>query len=270
MLMLVATPIGNLGDITLRALEALKSADLIACEDTRTTGTLLRHFGIRTRTVSYHEHNEAQSAAGLVALLQQGKTVALVSDAGTPLLSDPGARLVRAAVEAGIQVTPLPGASALLAGLTMSGLSAEQFYYAGFLPQKTKARQAVLANLASLGCTLVFYEAPHRLLETLADLQAHLGPREAAVARELTKLYEECQRGDLPGLIAHYTAQPPRGECVILVAGASAQESMSDAAIDAALQEALTRGSLKQAVEEVTALSQRPRRAIYQRALQLK
>lgn len=269
-LLLVATPIGNLGDITLRALEALKSADVIACEDTRTTAKLLSHFGIATRTLSYHEHNEAQSAAGLVALLQQGKTVALVSDAGTPLLSDPGARLVRAAVEAGITVTPLPGASALLAALTMSGLSAEQFYYAGFLPQKTKARQALLATLKPLICTLVFYEAPHRLLETLTSLRDQLGLREAAVARELTKLYEECRRGSLDDLIAHFTATPARGECVILVGGASAEAAMDDAAIDTALATALARLSVKQAVEEVTAVSGRPRREVYQRALALK
>lgn len=269
-LLLVATPIGNLGDITLRALEALKSADIIACEDTRTTAKLLNHYGITTRTVACHEHNEASAAAQLVEKLQAGNTIALVSDAGTPLLSDPGARLVAAAIAAGITVTPLPGASALLAALTMAGMPSDQFYFAGFLPQKNKQRDAALASLKALAATLVFYEAPHRLVETLGHLQQALGDRPAAVARELTKLYEECQRAPLSTLAAHYTQSPPKGECVVLVHGAAPEADMDDTAIDAALRDALQRLSVKEAVAEVTAASGRARSAIYQRALELK
>lgn len=268
-LLLVATPIGNLGDITLRALEALKSADLVACEDTRTTAKLLNHYGITTRTVACHEHNEASISAQLVTQMQNGARIALVSDAGTPLLSDPGARLVGAAIEAGIRITPLPGASALLAALTIAGLPAGEFYYAGFLPQKNKPLQALLARLKPIQATLVFYEAPHRLLDTLTALRDQLGDREGAVARELTKLYEECQRGNLSSIITHYEAHPPRGECVILLHGAAPDAAMDDAAIDRALESALQRGSVKQAVEEVTAASGRAKRDVYQRALAL-
>ena len=269
-LWLVATPIGNLGDITLRALELLKSVDLIACEDTRTTAKLLAHYGIEARTTAYHAHNEAAAAQQLLARLQAGANVALVSDAGTPLLSDPGARLVQAALAAGVGVSPAPGASALLSALTMSGLPAAQFFYGGFLPQKNKQREALLAAVKTLPATLVFYEAPHRLLESLEHLRATLGAREAAVARELTKLYEECRRGSLDQLIAHYRATPPRGECVILVQGAEAKAAMDDAAMDDALRQALARLSLKEAVAEVTAASGRPKRDVYQRALALK
>lgn len=267
--MVVATPIGNLGDITLRALEVLKSADLIACEDTRTTAKLLSHYGITTRTQAYHEHNEASATAQLIEKLQGGASIALVSDAGTPLLSDPGARLVAAARTAGIKVTPLPGASALLAALTMSGLPSDQFYFAGFLPQKTKPREALLGSLKSLQATLIFYEAPHRLVETLEHLQ-QLGDREAAVGRELTKLYEECPRGSLSELVSYYTARPPKGECVVLVTGATALETMNDEAIDTALRDALARLSVKEAVAEVTAASGRSKSVIYARALELK
>lgn len=269
-LWIVATPIGNLGDITLRALETLKSVDLIACEDTRTSGKLLAHYGITTRTLAYHDHNEASATPKLIAQLQQGATIALISDAGTPLLSDPGARLVQAAIAAGITVSPIPGASALLSALTMAGLPSDQFHFAGFLPQKNKPLQALLATLKTLQATLVFYEAPHRLVETLQTLATQLGDRPAAVARELTKLYEECQRATLGQLAAHYTQHPPKGECVILVGGAAPQEAMDAAAIDAAIKDALTRLSLKQAVEEVTAASGKARRDIYQRALELK
>ncbi len=268
--MVVATPIGNLGDITLRALEALKSADLIACEDTRTTAKLLNHYGITTRTMAYHEHNEATATAQLLEKLQAGSTIALVSDAGTPLLSDPGARLVKAARDAGVKVTPLPGASALLAALTMAGLPSDQFHFAGFLPQKTKPRDALLATLKSLQATLVFYEAPHRLLESLEHLQQSLGDRQAAVGRELTKMYEECPRGSLSDLIKHYTNKPPKGECVVLVHGLAELAVMDDAAIDAALRDALARLSVKEAVAEVTAASGRSKSLVYARALELK
>lgn len=269
-LSVVATPIGNLGDITLRALETLKAADLIACEDTRQTAKLLSHYGITSRTIAYHEHNEAAQAASLVEKLQSGVNVALVSDAGTPLLSDPGARLVKAAIEAGIKVTPLPGASALLAALTMAGLPSDGFYFAGFLAQKTKEQVVLFSHLKDLPATLVFYEAPHRLAETLTILKEQLGDREAAVARELTKMYEECRRGPLSELIAHYEATPPKGECVVLVHGAAAAAAMSDEAIDVALTDAMKRLSVKEAVAEVTAASGRARSEVYARALALK
>lgn len=268
-LFIVATPIGNLGDITLRALEVLKSVDRIACEDTRTSGVLLQHYGIRTPLTAYHHHNEAAASAQLVAALQAGERIALVSDAGTPLLSDPGARLVSAAIKAGVRVTPLPGASALLAALSIAGLPAEAFFYAGFLSSKTGERAERIAGLAHLPATLVLYEAPHRLGETLAALHDALGPRPAAVARELTKLHEECVRGTLPELLAHFTAHAPRGECVILVGGAQAG-TMDDAAIDAALRDALGRARMKEAVAEVATLSGRAKSAIYARALALK
>jgi len=269
-LFIVATPIGNLGDITLRALEILKSVDRIACEDTRTSLVLLRHYGIKAPLTAHHAHNEAASAEPLVAALQAGERIALVSDAGTPLLSDPGARLVSAAIEAGIRVTPVPGASALLSALTIAGLPATQFYYGGFLPTKTGARNAALAALATLPATLVFYEAPHRLVATLEAIHAQYGDREAAVARELTKLYEECQRGPLSALLAHYTATAPRGECVILVGGAPEASAMDDDALDEALAEALKTLRVKEAVDAVARDSGRPRSEVYARALALK
>ncbi len=269
-LFLVATPIGNLGDITLRALEVLKSADCIACEDTRTSGGLLHHYGIKLPLISYHAHNEAAATETLLAELLQGKRIALISDAGTPLLSDPGARLVAAAIKAGIRVTPIPGASALLAAVTISGLSTTQFFYAGFLPPKTSARKAALQPLATLQATLVFYEAPHRLLETLDALHKAYGPRNAAVARELTKRYEECIRAPLPALHDHYTNHPPRGECVIIVEGAGPVPALDDDAIDTALTNALTTMRLKEAVTEVAQHSGRPKSEIYARALALK
>lgn len=269
-LFLVATPIGNLKDITLRALEVLQSVDRIACEDTRTSGSLLSHYGIKVPLTSYHSHNEAEAAAQLVEQLADGARIALISDAGTPLLSDPGARLVKAAVAAGVRITPLPGASALLAAVCMAGLPAEQFFYAGFLPSKTTARNKSLTTLAAIPATLVFYEAPHRLLESLAAMQAALGNREAAVARELTKLYEECVRGTFSDILAHFTIHPPRGECVILVHGAAPAAAMDDAKLDAALREAMKHSRLKEAVAQVAAHAGRPKSEVYARALALK
>lgn len=269
-LFVVATPIGNLGDITLRALETLKSAHRIACEDTRVSGGLLHHYGIKVPLTSYHTHNEAEATEELLTLLTQGARVALVSDAGTPLLSDPGARLVSAAIAAGVRVTPIPGASALLSALTIAGLPAQQFFYAGFLPTKSGVRRAALEALATIPATLVFYEAPHRLTDTLAELEAVFGDRAAAVARELTKLYEECQRAPLSALRAHYTTTPPRGECVILVAGAEPLAAMDDATIDAALTQAMKTLRLKEAVAEVAKGSGRAKSDVYARALALK
>jgi 16S rRNA (cytidine1402-2'-O)-methyltransferase len=217
-LYLVATPIGNLADITHRALQILKDVALIACEDTRHTRKLLQHYAITTKTLSYHEHNEQQRAAELIDLLQQGSDVAVVSDAGTPSISDPGFRLVRAAIENEIAVVPVPGPSALISALIAAGLPTDEFFFAGFLPAKSNARRARLNELRSVPGTLIFYEAPHRLAATLTDALEILGEREAVVARELTKLHEEIRRGRLSELAAHYANdENARGEIVVLI-----------------------------------------------------
>ena len=216
-LYLVATPIGNLADITHRALQVLKDVALIACEDTRHTRKLLQHYGITTRTISYHEHNEQQRALELIELLRQGNDVAVVSDAGTPSISDPGFRLVRAAIENEIPIVPVPGPSALISALIAAGLPTDEFFFAGFLPPRANSRRARLAELQSVPGTLLFYEAPHRLAATLKDAREILGEREAVVARELTKLHEEIRRGRLSELSSHYENQEPRGEIVVLI-----------------------------------------------------
>jgi 16S rRNA (cytidine1402-2'-O)-methyltransferase len=218
-LYLVATPIGNLEDITLRALRVLKEVDLIACEDTRHTRRLLDHFGIRKPTVSYHEHNEQARAAELMERLLAGENIALVTDAGTPGISDPAYRIVKAAVEQSVQVVPIPGASAVVAALVASGLPTDSFKFAGFLPHKKSARRRLLEGLRTERSTLVFYEAPHRIHETLADAREILGDREAAVARELTKLHEEFIRGTLAEIGERVAAEPPRGEMTLVIAG---------------------------------------------------
>jgi 16S rRNA (cytidine1402-2'-O)-methyltransferase len=223
LLYVVSTPIGNLEDITYRAVRILKEADWIACEDTRTTKRLLDHYGIQTRSISYHEHNEANRTEDLVARLQQGETGTLVSDAGTPLLSDPGYRIVRAAVQAGIRIEALPGPSALLAGLVVSGLPTDQFHFGGFLPPKQGQRTRALESLRDEPATLIFYEAPHRILESLEDIAATLGEREVVVARELTKLHEEILRGTPAEIRAVLESRDAiRGEFVVLIAKASA------------------------------------------------
>ena len=216
-LYLVATPIGNLADVTHRALDILRKVSLIACEDTRHTRKLLQHYGIETKTISYHEHNEQQRARELVQTLHDGNDVAVVSDAGTPSISDPGYRLVRAAIENDIPVVPVPGPSALISALAAAGLPTDEFFFGGFLPAKSNARRTRLNELRSVPGTLVFYEAPHRLAETLNDALEILGEREAAVARELTKLHEEIKRGRLSELANHYATEEPRGEIVLLI-----------------------------------------------------
>jgi len=216
-LYLVATPIGNLADITYRAIQILKDVDLIACEDTRHTRKLLQHYDINTKLISYHDHNEQQRANELVERLKQGDDIAVVSDAGTPAVSDPGFRLVRAAIDNAIPVVPVPGPSALISALISAGLPTDQFYFAGFLPARSGARQSRLNELKTIPATLVFYEAPHRLLATLKDALQVLGEREAVVARELTKLHEELHRGRLSDLVAHYSDENPRGEIVLLI-----------------------------------------------------
>src|SRR5262244_806328 len=218
-LYLVATPIGNLRDITVRALEVLAAVDLIACEDTRVTRKLLDRYGIATPLSSYHEHNAAQARPRLLARLREGAAIALVSDAGTPLVSDPGYKLVREARASGASVTAVPGASAVLAAVTLSGLPSDRFFFEGFLPAKEAARRARINELKRIPATLVLFESGARIAAALADLAAELGPRQAAICRELTKLHEEVRRGDL-GTLARETAQAdePRGEIVIVVA----------------------------------------------------
>jgi len=216
-LYLVATPIGNLSDITHRALQVLRDVYLIACEDTRHTQKLLNHYGINTKTISYHEHNEQQRAAQLIDQLKQGSNIAVVSDAGTPAISDPGFRLVRAAIENDVPVVPVPGPSALISALIAGGLPTDEFFFGGFLPARSNARRARLAKLQSVPGTLIFYEAPHRLAATLKDAYEILGERDAVVARELTKIHEEIRRGRLSQLSNYYEGEEPRGEIVVLI-----------------------------------------------------
>jgi 16S rRNA (cytidine1402-2'-O)-methyltransferase len=217
-LYVVATPIGNLADITYRAVQVLNEVRLIACEDTRHTRKLLQHYGITTRTISYHEHNEQQRTNELLELLKKGDDIALVSDAGTPTVSDPGFRIIQAVAENDLNVVPVPGPSALIAALTVAGLPADEFLFVGFLPAKAMARKNKLRQLAAVEATLIFYEAPHRLAATLKDAAAVLGDRAAVVARELTKLHEQIKRGRLSELAEHYaSAEDPRGEIVLLI-----------------------------------------------------
>ena len=224
MLFLVATPIGNLGDITLRALEVLKAVDLIACEDTRHSGHLLRHFEIHKPLVSYHEHNEARRTAELIEDLAQGKSIALITDAGLPGISDPGHRLLRACIERGLPYTVLPGPSAVLTALVGSGFATDQFFYGGFLPPKSGGRERDLLAAAARVETSIFFESPHRLVKTLAVCAEHLPARLLCVARELTKTFEEFRRGTGAELLAHYTAHPPKGEIVFLVSALDRRE----------------------------------------------
>ena len=268
---LVATPIGNLRDITIRALEVLAAADLIACEDTRVTRKLTDHYGIATPLTPYHDHNAAEARPKLLARLAAGAAVALVSDAGTPLVSDPGYKLVREAREAGHGVTALPGASAVLAALTLCGLPTDRFFFEGFLPAKQGQRRNRIGELARIPATLVLFETGPRIADALADLAAGLGAREAALCRELTKLHEEVRRGDLAALARHYAgAAESRGEMVIVIAPGDQAASEIDATdLDTLLQQALDRLSVKEAVAEIAAVSGHPRRAVYQRALAL-
>ncbi len=268
-LYLVATPIGNLRDISLRALETLAAADVIACEDSRVTRKLTEHYGIATPLTPYHEHNAAEARPKLLARLVDGQAVALVSDAGTPLISDPGYKLVRAASEAGHTVIAVPGASAVLTALGVAGLPTDRFFFEGFLPPKQAARQKRIAQLAAIPATLVLFESGPRLPAALADLAAGLGARAAAICRELTKLHEEIRRDDLAGLARHYeSGGETRGEIVIVVAP-PADDSANADDVDELLRSALIRVSVKDAVGEVALATGRPRREVYQRALAL-
>ena len=272
-LYIVATPIGNLRDITLRALDVLAAADVIACEDTRVTGRLLKAHGIATRMTPYHEHNAARVRPGLLRRLESGEVVALVSDAGTPLISDPGFRLVSETQAAGIDVVAIPGPSAALAALVASGMATDRFLFAGFLPARGPARRSALAALTGIDMTLVFFESARRLPGSLEDMAAVLGPRDAVVARELTKFYEELRRASLPDLAAHYAeAGPPKGEVVVVVGPHGDLPGDTDDAgvIDEPLQAALETMSLKDAVAAVSGASGRARREVYARALELR
>jgi len=270
-LYLVATPIGNLRDITLRALDVLRGADLLACEDTRVTAKLLRAHAIDRPLLSYREHNAERMRPRLLDALAEGKAVALMSDAGTPLISDPGYKLVREASAAGHAVTALPGPSALLAALCVAALPTDRFLFAGFPPPRRTARKRFLEELVPLRATLVFYETGPRLAESLRDMAEGLGgERPAAVARELTKLHEETRRAGLDLLAGHYEAAgPPRGEIVVLVGPPAPEAPPDEAALDEALRQALAQASLRDAVEQVAAASGVARRTVYARALAL-
>ncbi len=273
-LALIATPIGNSADISLRALDTLRKAELIFCEDTRQTQKLLMMHGITgKKLVAAHQHNEAAAAKKILEEINAGKTIAYASDAGLPLISDPGETIMQVMIEEGVNVTSIPGANAALTALQLSGLPPLPFYFAGFLPPKTKARKDALKLLHSIPATLVFYEAPHRLAETLADMLAVLGNRHAAYARELTKMHEEVQRGTLSELSKHTEKQERiRGECVICIAPPDAETAQHDDAdeIDKLLLSALQTLSPRDAAFDVAAKTGQQRRALYQRILELK
>lgn len=268
-LYIVATPIGNLRDITLRALDVLAAADLVLAEDTRVSGKLLSAFGLSKKLERYDEHAADRARPKIMAALAEGGRVALVSDAGTPLVSDPGYRLVREAAEAGHRVYPIPGPSALLAGLSAAGLPSDRFLFAGFPPPKSAARRTFLEELAGVRATLVFFEGGSRLADSLADMAAVLGDREAVVCRELTKLYETIVRGPLSQLAADPQFEAPKGELVVLVGpGRETEATAADA--DAALAEALSRLKPADAAAEVAKALGLSRRDLYKRALALK
>ena len=270
-LYLVATPIGNLADITLRALETLAAADLVACEDTRVSRVLLERYGIRRRTTAYHEHNAAEAGPKLIAALEGGQSVALISDAGTPLVSDPGYRLVGEAIERGIRVVPIPGPSAPLAALTASGLPSDTFLFAGFLPSKAGQRQTRLEELLAVPATLIFFESPRRLAETLGAMAKVLGAaRPAAIGRELTKTFEEMRPGTLGALAAHYAeADTPIGEIVICV-GPPLQRTEGPADIDRLLLSLSAEMPTSKAAAEAAKMTGGQKQALYRRLLELK
>ncbi len=268
-LYLVATPIGNLRDITLRALDVLAGCDVLLAEDTRVTGKLLSAYGIRTRLERHDEHVAERAIPGILERLEAGERIALVSDAGTPMVSDPGYRLAKEAIAAGHPVIPIPGASAALAALTLAGLPTDRFLFAGFPPPKSAARRTFLEEFANIRATLIFYEGASRVGDCLADMATVFGPRPAAVCRELTKLYETCVRGSLAELAADPRFDAPKGEIVILV-GPGAKKAASADDVDAALREALSRLPLGEAASEVAKAFGLSRKDLYRQALALK
>jgi 16S rRNA (cytidine1402-2'-O)-methyltransferase len=267
---LVATPIGNLGDITLRALETLAAVDVIACEDTRITRRLTERYGISAELTPYHEHNATTARPKILARLSEGASIALVSDAGTPLISDPGFKLVREACATGHVVTALPGPSSVLTALSVAGLPTDRFFFEGFLPAKETARRARLSELARIDATLVLFESGNRVQATLVDLAKIMGTREAAICRELTKLHEEVTRGRLAELAGQAEALETRGEFVLVIGPPAADaQTFTDDALDNLLRDQLAHHSLKDAVALTSELSGRPRREVYARALEL-
>ena len=269
-LYVVATPIGNLRDITLRALEVLGAANLVLCEDTRVTKKLFERHNLSSKLLAYHDHNAASVRPRVLEALANGSAVALVSDAGTPLVSDPGFKLVEAAVEAGHRVFPIPGASAALAALVSAGLPTDRFFFEGFLPPKSGARKTRLSELRVIPATLIFYESGPRLAESLADMSATLGARNAAVCRELTKAFEEVRRSTLAELASHYEkAGAPKGEIVVVVAPPGEEAPLDGADLDAKIKAALKKLSLKDTAVAIAAETGIPRKEIYARALTL-
>jgi 16S rRNA (cytidine1402-2'-O)-methyltransferase len=271
-LYVVATPIGNLQDVTFRALSVLAAADAVLAEDTRVTKTLLAHYGITTPLVAYHEHSNEAVRERMIHRVRDGQALALVSDAGTPLVSDPGYKLVQSTIEAGLPVTPIPGPSAVTTALVVSGLPTDRFFFEGFLPPRSAARRTRLSELAGVPATLVLFEAPHRLPEMLADAAAVLGDRSAVVARELTKLFETVRRGTLPDLAQIFAAEgPPKGEIVVMIGEATKarQDAEVDAALDRKLAAALAHHSIKDAAALVADELGKPKREVYARALAL-
>lgn len=266
---LIATPIGNLGDVTVRALTTLARADLVCCEDTRHSRTLLAHFGIERPLRPYHEHNADAERPRLLSMLNDGKAIALISDAGTPLVSDPGYKLVREAVAAGVAVHALPGPSAVLAGLALSGLPTDTFLFAGFLPPKEAARRSRLTELSNIPATLVLFEAPQRLADTLADIAAVLGARQTAVCRELTKRFEEVRRGSAADLETWARSGGVKGEIVIVIEPPGTQAA-TDADIETALARAMEDLSLRDAARVVAEAMGAPRSRVYEIGLRLR
>ncbi|MFK7802763.1 MAG: 16S rRNA (cytidine(1402)-2'-O)-methyltransferase [Anaerolineae bacterium] len=270
MLYLVATPIGNLEDMSFRAIRVLKEVSLIAAEDTRHSGKLLKHFDISTPLTSYHDHSDDSKIEQLIGRLHS-QDVALISDAGTPGLSDPGYRLVKAAIEANIPITPIPGPAAAIAGLVTSGLPTDRFIFLGFLPRQMGKRQAALQDVARLTCTLVLYESPHRLTALLGDVLAVLGDRQVVVCREISKMYEEFWRGSTTAAAEHFTNEPVRGEVTLIIAGAVEDEiDWDEPALIQALETAIESGmSKKDAAAHVAAMSGVKKRQIYQLSLKI-
>jgi len=268
-LYIAATPIGNLRDITLRVLDALHAADRILAEDTRQTRKLLDAYNINTPLSAYHDHNVAKMVPNILNWLDSGEIIVQVSDAGTPLISDPGYKLVVAVIEAGHDVTPLPGASAPMAALMAAGLPTDRFTFIGFLPSKTAARRSALFSLMAIKSTLVFFESPNRIAETLSDIQAVLGDRRGVIAREISKKYEEFRRGKITELIESVDDDPPRGEIVLLVSGPNEPELWTPEEVDRALREKLPELGAKRASAEIADQSGWAKRNVYQRAILL-
>ncbi len=268
---IVSTPIGNLNDITLRAIAVLRCSDAIACEDTRVTGRIKSEFNLTAPLISYHEHNAHKVTSRIIKLLKSGKIVALVSDAGTPLISDPGYKLVNSAIENNVVVSPVPGASALLASLSVSGLPTDRILFEGFLPKKTLGRRKALEHAAKAGSTLVVFESPNRLIKSLSDMIDILGNRDAIIARELTKRHEEIRRGNLKSLVKNIEDNRlPRGEVTLVIGPEKNNKRLPQGQIDQMLIESLSKHSVKNAVNAVALETSLPRRALYQRAILLK